>query len=163
MDKLQAIKITLCGLFGSIGGAIAHFFGGWSKDMTTLIILMGADFVLGLVVAGVFQKSKKSESGALESRASWKGICRKGGTLLIVLIAHRLDLALGVDFVRTATVIAYIVNESISILENVGLMGVPIPKKLRQAIEILKDKAEEDEEEPEDNPENVFYEGDEDE
>lgn len=147
MNELQIIKGTFCTVIGVIGGYIASLFGGWSEDLITLIIFMAVDFVMGLIVAGVFKKSKKSESGAIESKAGWKGLCRKGVTLLIVLIAHRVDIALSVEFVRTATIIAYIVNEAISIIENAGLMGVPIPKKLKQAIEILRDKSEDDESE----------------
>ena len=75
-----------------------------------------------------FKKSKKTESGALESHAGWKGLCRKGVTLLIVLVACRLDMTIGTTFIKDATVIGFIVNETISLIENAGLMGVPIPK-----------------------------------
>lgn len=147
MNYLQMAKGTLCTVLGAIGGFIAYLFGGWGDDLITLIIFMAVDFIMGLIVAGVFKKSNKSSSGAIESKAGWKGLCRKGVTLLIVLIAHRLDVALEIEFVRTATIIAYIANEAISIIENAGLMGVPIPKKLQQAIEILREKSEKDESE----------------
>ena len=71
-----------------------------------------------------------------------KGLCRKGVTLLVVLVACRLDLVMGSNFIRDAVVIAFIANETISIIENAGLMGVPIPKVIMRAIEVLKDKAE---------------------
>lgn len=147
MNYLQMAKGTFCTVLGAIGGFIAYLFGGWGDDLITLIIFMAVDFIMGLIVAGVFKKSNKSSSGAIESKAGWKGLCRKGVTLLIVLIAHRLDVALEIEFVRTATIIAYIANEAISIIENAGLMGVPIPKKLQQAIEILREKSEKDESE----------------
>lgn len=101
---------------------------------------MAIDYITGLIVAGVFNKSKKTDNGALESRAGWKGICRKGMTLLIVLIAHRLDLVMGSNFIRDVVVIAYIANEAISIIENAGLMGIPIPAIIVRAIEVLKNK-----------------------
>ena len=103
---------------------------------------MGVDYVTGLIVAGVFHNSEKTPTGSLESRAGWKGLCRKGVTLLIVLVACRLDLVMGSSFIRDAVVIAFIANETISIVENAGLMGIPIPAVVTRAIEVLKNKAE---------------------
>ena len=137
---------VLCLSIGVIGSAIAGAFGGFDGALVTLVIFMAADYVTGLVLAGVFHRSSKSETGALESRAGWKGLCRKGGALLVVLIACRLDLMLGSNFIRDATVIAFIVNETISIIENLGLMGVPIPKPIMDAIEVLKQKTGDNEE-----------------
>lgn len=127
---------------GLIGGAIASLFGGWDASLATLTLFMGVDYVTGLIVAGVFHNSEKTENGALESRAGWKGLCRKGVTLLVVLVACRLDLVIGSNFIRDAVVIAFITNETISIIENTGLMGIPIPAVIMRAIEILKNKAE---------------------
>ena len=103
---------------------------------------MAIDYATGLIVAGVFHNSSKTETGALESRAGWKGLCRKGMTLLIVLIACRLDLVMNTTFVRDAVIIGYIANETISIIENAGLMGLPIPAVITKAIEILTKKTE---------------------
>ena len=131
--------LIVCGI---VGGTISALFGGWNHLLTTLLVAMGVDFVTGLVVAGVFKKSQKTPNGALESNIGWKGIAKKGVTLLIVLIAHRLDLAIGTTIIRDAVVIAFIVNEVISITENAGLMGVPIPSPIKKAIEVLKEKEE---------------------
>lgn len=97
----------------------------------------------GLIVAGVFHASPKSRTGALESRAGWKGLIRKGETLLIVLVACRLDAVMATSFVRDAVVIGFICNETISIVENAGLMGLPIPAALTKAVDILKQRSEE--------------------
>lgn len=129
---------------GVAGGFIASLFGGWDASLTTLLVFMGVDYATGLIAAGVFHKSQKSEDGALESRAGWKGLCRKGVTLLVVLVACRLDMVTGSNFIRDATVIAFIANETISIVENAGLMGVPIPEVVVKAIDILKQKSDED-------------------
>lgn len=137
------MKNAICGILGIIGGAIASAFGGWSAGLTTLLIFMAIDYLSGLVVAGVFHRSPKSEGGALESRAGWKGLVRKGMTLLIVLIGCRLDIMLGIMYIRDALIIAFIINELLSIIENAGLMGVPIPDALKNAIELLKNKNEE--------------------
>jgi len=113
-------------------------FGGWDTAMITLVIFMGVDFLTGLVLAGVFKKSKNSGSGALESKAGWKGLCKKGMTFVIILVAHQLDLVMGSAFIKNAAIIAFIANETISIIENAGVMGVPIPSVVIQAVDILK-------------------------
>lgn len=138
------MKTGICTTVGVVGGFTASLFGGWDAALTTLLIFMGVDYVTGLIVAGVFHRSQKSTDGALESRAGWKGLCRKGTTLLVVLVACRLDLVKGSTFIRDTTIIAFIANETISIIENAGLMGVPIPAVVAKAIDILKQKAEGD-------------------
>ena len=135
------MKNAICGVLGMIGGAIASAFGGWSAGLTTLLIVMAIGCLSGLVVAGVFHRSPKSEGGALESRAGGKGLVRKGMTLLIVLIGCRLDIMLGIMYIRDALIIAFIINELLSIIENAGLMGVPIPDTLKDAIELLRQKS----------------------
>lgn len=137
-------QASLCSIFGFIGGCIANFIGGWDASLTTLLIFMSIDYLTGLIVAGVFHRSSKSKSGALESRAGWKGLCRKGVVLLIVLVACRLDIMIESNFIRDAVVIAFVTNETISIIENAGLMGVPIPSVVVKAIEVLKKKADVD-------------------
>lgn len=118
--------------------------GGFDAALLTLVIFMSVDFISGLVVAGVFHKSQKSATGALESKAGWKGLSRKCMTLLFVLIGHRLDLMLGIDYVRSAVIIGFAANELISIVENAGLMGLPLPDAVIRAIDLLKDKSEEE-------------------
>ena len=135
-------KETICTTVGVVGSAIAAAFGGWDEALVTLIIFMVIDYFSGLVVAGIFHKSNKSENGALESRAGWKGLCRKCVTLLFVLIAYRLDLAIGVDYIRNAVIIGFMANELISIVENAGLMGIPLPGAIQNAIEVLTQKAQ---------------------
>ena len=129
-------------IFGLIGGIFTTLFGGWSAGMTTLIIFMAIDYVAGLTVAAVFKRSDKSESGALESRAGWKGLAKKAMTLLFVLIAYRLDLLLNTDYIRDAAVIAFCVNELISIVENAGLMGIPLPGVIIRALDVLREKSD---------------------
>ena len=136
------MKNALCLGLGAVGAGIADLFGGFDAALITLTLFMAADYITGLVVAGVFHRSPKTETGALESRAGLKGLLRKGGMLLVVLVACRLDLLLGSDFIRDAAVIAFAANETISIIENLALMGVPVPKVLTEAIEVLKKKSE---------------------
>lgn len=137
MNELKAYVLGACAL---LGGLLGQLFGGWTAALGTLIFCMAVDYVTGLIVAGVFHTSDKTPGGGLESRAGWKGLCRKGVTLLIVLVASRVDRALGTAFVRDAVIVGYIANEVISIIENAGLMGVPIPDALVQAIDALQGK-----------------------
>lgn len=134
------MKNLVCTSIGMVGAAVSTIFGGWSEALTTLLICMVIDYITGLVVAGVFHNSPKSTSGALESNAGLKGLFRKAAMLLFVLIGHRLDLAVGTTYIRDAVCIAFIANEILSLVENAGLMGVPIPEALTNAIDVLKNK-----------------------
>lgn len=133
---------AVCSSIGAVGGLIATFFGGWNASLSTLLIFMAIDWITGLIVAGVFHKSQKTDSGSLESKAGFKGLCRKGVMLLFVLIGYRIDISIGTNYIRDAICIAFIVNELISIIENAGLMGIPIPKIVIKSIDILKQKEE---------------------
>ena len=133
---------ALYSLVGVVGGFVAMAFGGWSDALITLIVFMALDYVTGLIVAGIFKKSKKSENGALESRAGFKGLCRKGVALMIVLVAVRLDIIMHTTYIKDAVIIAFVVNESISIIENAGLMGIPIPPVIAKAIDVLRNESE---------------------
>ena len=146
-NTLKGIAL-LVGL-GSMFGAILEESGGAQTLAVTMVRKFGDEKaawalgITGLVVAGVFHASPKSRTGALESRAGWKGLIRKGETLLIVLVACRLDAVMATSFVRDAVVIGFICNETISIVENAGLMGLPIPAVLTKAVDILKQRSEE--------------------
>lgn len=135
------MKHIICTVGGVIGGVIATLFGGWTEGLLVLVILMAIDYFSGLVVAGVFHRSPKSPGGGLESKAGLKGLIRKIFVLALVAVAHLIDRLIGTSYVRDAVCIAFCLNEIISIIENAGLMGIPIPKILRKAIDVLRDKA----------------------
>ena len=135
MNIEKASFITAAGAF------ITALVGEWDGAIITLLLFMAADWLTGLTVAGIFKKSPKTETGALESNAGLKGLCRKGAMLLIVLVAYRLDLMAGLHSVlRTGTIVALATNEALSILENVGLMGVNYPPIIKNAIDKLQGK-----------------------
>lgn len=134
------MKIHVCTAAGMLGSFLAYLLGGWDEALITLIIFMTTDYITGLMVAGVFKKSRKTETGGLESNAGFKGLCRKCMILLFVLIGVKLDLILGIDYIRNTVIIAFMTNELISIVENAGLMGLPIPKVIIDAIDVLKKK-----------------------
>lgn len=138
------MKLKICATIGALGGAIAALLGGWSTSLATLVVFMIIDYISGIIVAGVFHKSKKTETGSLKSVAGAKGLCKKGMILLCVLIAYRLDLATGVNYIREAVIIGFMANELISIAENAGLMGVPMPTAITKAIDVLQEKSSKD-------------------
>ncbi len=142
---MSNIKTAVCALIGSLGSLMVQLLGGWDRDMTTLVIFMAVDFLMGLVIASVFRNSPKSVNGAINSRSCFEGLCKKCVILMFVLVAHRLDVSLGANYIKTATIIGFIVNEAISVIENAGLMGIPLPKTLIKAIDVLKE-GEDDEE-----------------
>lgn len=128
------------------GSALANVLGGWDVSLQVLIGMMAADCVTGWLVAAVWKRSNKSTSGALDSRAGWKGLCRKGAVLVLVWVAVMLDAAMGMRYVRTAVCIFFIGNEGLSLLENLGMMGVPFPTFLKNALEALRDNGDEGDE-----------------
>lgn len=135
-NAITVIKIAISAMAGWL-------LGGWDLALQTLVLFMAADYMTGLAVAGIFQKSTKTDNGAVETRAGLKGLVRKVGILVLVMIVARLELILhnGV-FCRNVIVVFFIINESLSILENLGLMGVRYPAWLKNGLEVLLKKAE---------------------
>ena len=137
------MKYKVLTILALAGSALAELFGGWDKALQTLVIFMAIDWVTGgILLPGVFGKSPKSPNGAMESRAGWKGLCRKAMTLLYVLIAACLDVLIHTDYLRDAVCIGFIANEALSIVENAGLMGLPLPTGIKKAIDVLKATSE---------------------
>ena len=136
------LKQGILTIIGAVGAFVSSIFGGWDAGLTTLVIFMAIDYLTGLIVAGIFHQSKKTKNGTLSSKAGLQGIAKKVMMLLLVLVAVRIDILTSTNYVRDAVIIALCGNELISLIENAGLMGVPIPKKLKDAIEVLSRKGE---------------------
>lgn len=139
ITKLMLILFAVGAIGSGIAGAL---WGGWSQPMTVLCIMMGLDYVSGVIVALVFQASPKSETGGMSSLIGLKGLLRKVFLIAIVAAAYQIDKVIGTTYIRDAVAIAFIANEALSLLENAGLMGIPIPKALLRGIEVLKGRAE---------------------
>lgn len=136
------MKSFIVSIFGAIGSGIAYALGGWDTSVITLGIFMTIDYFTGFINALIFKKSPKSQTGAYDSKAGWKGLAKKCVTILFVVIAVRLDELIGTSYIRDAVCIAFIVNELLSIIENAGLMGIPIPAVITKALEVLNSKGE---------------------
>lgn len=134
------MKQTVCTILGLLGAGISWAFGGWDAAMAALLVCMGVDYLSGSIVALVFHKSTKSETGAYNSAYGLKGLCKKGLMLLFVLVAVQIDKLLGADYVRDAVCIGFCSNEVLSIVENLGLAGVPMPQAVTKALEQLQQK-----------------------
>ena len=130
----ERIMITI----GAAGALIASALGGWDTAIAALSFFIATDYVTGLIVAGVFKTSPKSEHGALDSRISFRGIVKKFMIFVMVAVAYQIDMLLGKEFMRYGVIIAFMANELLSIIENTGLMSIYIPNTLKQAVDILK-------------------------
>ena len=124
----------------SIGSALSYFIGGVDTMFLVLCVFLLVDYISGIIVAVVFKNSTKTESGKVNSAVSFKGLCKKFFVIVLVGVSHLLDNVLGTNFIRGGVVVAFISNETISIIENAGLMGIPIPAPLKKAIDILQDR-----------------------
>ena len=140
------IKNIVLMVVSAVGGFIAEHLGGVDKMLIALLIFMTVDYVTGLAVAFFFHKSTKTESGGASSKEGFKGIVRKICILLLIGLAHELDYIMGVDYTRALAILFFLGNEGLSILENVGLMGVPYPEFIKKALEVMKDKGDKSEE-----------------
>ena len=134
------MKQAFCTTVGLLGAAVTWAFGGWDAVLAALLVCMGVDYVSGSMVALVFHKSTKTESGTYNSSYGLKGLCKKGLMLLFVLVAVQMDKILGVDYVRDAVCIGFCSNEILSIIENLGLAGDPMPQAVTKALEQLQNK-----------------------
>ena len=132
------MKQFFCAALGSIGSALCWAFGGWDAGLAALLVCMGVDYISGSIVALVFHNSRKSKTGAYNSAYGLKGLCKKGLMLLFVLAAVQMDRVMGVDYVRDAVCIGFCTNEVLSITENLGLAGVPMPQAVVKALEQLQ-------------------------
>ncbi|MCQ2509943.1 MAG: phage holin family protein [Lachnospiraceae bacterium] len=133
-------KDVVLAVIGAIGAAVAGFFGGWTTSLTTLVVFMAIDYITGVIMALVFKKSAKTDTGGYSSTVGMQGIFKKVMTIILVYMGHRIDIELGCNYIRDFISIAFIVNEAVSIAENCALMGLPVPDILVKSLDILKKK-----------------------
>ena len=114
-------------------------FGGWDSALVTLVVFMAIDFFTGIITA-MMKKSKHTESGGLSSKAGWFGLAKKVCTLMLIVVAVRMDILLNTNYIRDAVCISFCLNELLSIVENTSLMGIPYPPAIKKAIDVLQTK-----------------------
>ena len=140
------VKYLILTIVGSIGSFASYLFGGFDKLLIALIIFMIIDFLSGLILAIVFKNSSKTKNGRVSSEAGIRGLAKKIFILFLVTVATQLDLVLGTSIVRDGVVIAFISMEGISILENITLAGLPVPRIIKNALEVLNKSEDENDE-----------------
>lgn len=124
------------------GGLMSKLLGGWDKGLEALCVVMVIDYLTGIFCALIWKASPKTEGGAFDSKANIKGLFKKIACLFCVMMCHRIDIVLGSAFLRDSIILFFIANDGFSIIENLGLMGVPLPEKIKAAFSLLKDKGE---------------------
>lgn len=138
------MKDIFCLCCACVSSAILYLVGDITMPFIILLIFMCTDYITGLILSGVFKKSKKTESGGLSSEIGFKGLIKKVCIIICVIVANMLDYVLKTNYIRNVVIISFITNEVISIIENLGLIGVKIPKVITNAIDILKGKEEDE-------------------
>lgn len=140
-NTITVFKGWVCLTFATICTCLLNLIGTDTLAAHTLINLMVIDYITGLMVAAA-HKSKKSKNGNLSSSVGFEGIVKKAGILTVIYLCVRLDMILNIEYTAEMVVFFFIANETISILENLGLLGVPYPKRLKKALESLNDEEE---------------------
>lgn len=125
MDNVWKFVVALAGV------AVTYLFGGWSTLLGILLTFVIIDYLMGVIAA--------AKEGKLKSQVGLVGIAKKVFIFAIIAVAHQIDTILGESHLfRDATIFFYIANELISIIENAGRIGLPLPEPIRNAVEILR-------------------------
>jgi toxin secretion/phage lysis holin len=130
MNALTGIKAA----FAILGGAITAVLGGWDLALQVLVLFVVLDYLVGLIAAW----TEKS----LSSKVGFRGIAKKMLLFVPIAICYALDQVLGQEILRSLAIFFYIANEGLSIIENLGRAGVPVPAALGDALEQMKRKGE---------------------
>lgn len=129
---------TVCALIGSF---VSFSFGLWNESLTILVLLMGIDYISGIVAS-------LREGQGLHSETGFWGLAKKGLILLIVLLSHRIDILMGGQLVMGGAVTFYTINELLSVLENYGRIGLPLPPQLKRVVRVLRNRTDDKPKEP---------------
>ncbi|MDD2362332.1 MAG: phage holin family protein [Oscillospiraceae bacterium] len=140
--SIKSIWYGVLGVMAAVGGMAAQALGGWDEALRTLCVIIAIDYLTGIICALVWKKSPKSVDGSFNSKLSLKGLLRKAGILLAVLIAYQLDSVAGTKFIRTSAILFFIANDGLSVVENLGIMGLPMPLAVKNAFELLRKQSD---------------------
>ena len=126
-------QIALNTMTGIVGSVVTFAFGGWSQLLTFFLVAITVDYITGVAAS-------LREGQGLNSNTGFWGIARKVFMLFIIMLGHQMDLLLETDIIMSGAIYFYLANELISITENYGRLGLPLPQKIRDMIQILKQK-----------------------
>ncbi|PGW24559.1 holin [Bacillus thuringiensis] len=130
---MDRIDVLIKSFIFTFGGFCGYFLGGWDTTLRVLLIMAAIDYITGVIAAGY--------NGELKSKVGFKGIAKKVVLFLLVGAATQADAAIGTNSaIREATIFFFIGNELLSLLENAGRMGIPLPQALINAVEVLGGK-----------------------
>lgn len=123
------------GVIAAGGAAASYFYGGWSALLSILLTFVVLDYITGVTAA--------AKEGKLSSEVGWWGIPKKVAIFAVVAIAHLVDTALGeAHLFRDAAIFFYLANELLSVTENLGRLGAPIPPIIQRAVDVLRGKGD---------------------
>lgn len=126
-------------VWGVIGGLVGWVTGGFDVGLKILIAAMVIDYLSGCIASAI--EGKKGRAKGLSSKIGYKGILRKMLIILVVSAGHLTDLFLGNGgMFRGVAIALFFANEILSLFENAGRIGIPIPEQWKEAVEVLKRK-----------------------
>ena len=132
------VKQVISLVIGTLTTGILKVIGEPTQDLKILLLLMVIDLIVGFTVSAVWHKSSKTKSGKVSSKVMFKGIVKKILTLVLVVVAYQIDILLGYNVIRHVTIIAFIVEEIISIIENIAITGIKTPDIITKALDVLE-------------------------
>ena len=132
------VKQVISLVIGALTTGLIKVIGEPTQDLKILLLLMVIDLIVGFTVSAVWHKSSKTKSGKVSSKVMFKGIVKKILTLVLVVVAYQIDILLGYDVIRHVVIIAFIVQEIISIIENITITGIKAPDIITKALDVLE-------------------------
>ena len=132
------VKQVISLVIGALTTGILKVIGKPTQDLKILLLLMVIDLIVGFTVSAVWHKSSKTKSGKVSSKVMFKGIVKKILTLVLVVVAYQIDILLGYGIIRHVVIIAFIVQEIISIIENITITGIKAPDIITKALDVLE-------------------------
>ena len=132
------VKQVISLVIGALTTGLFKLIGEPTQDLKILLLLMVIDLIVGFTVSAVWHKSSKTKSGKVSSKVMFKGIVKKILTLVLVVVAYQIDILLGYDVIRHIAIIAFIVQEIISIIENISITGIKSPEIITKALDVLE-------------------------
>lgn len=132
------VKQVISLVIGALTTGLMKIIGVPTQDLKILLLLMVIDLIVGFTVSAVWHKSSKTKSGKVSSKVMFKGIVKKILTLVLVVVAYQIDILLGYNFIKHVAIIAFIVQEIISIIENITITGIKAPGIITKALDVLE-------------------------